>query len=47
MAPVISTPHCSLNSSKGTMCAIDFVSWKEEDILRELQYDGISVSHVH
>ena len=36
-----------MNSSKGTVNAIDFVSWKEEDILRELQTDGVPVSHVY
>ena len=46
-SPVISTPHRSLNSSKGTVYAVDFVSWKEEEILRELQTDGVPVSREH
>ena len=30
-APVISNPLRSLNSSKGIVHAVDFVSWKEEE----------------
>ena len=46
-APVVSEPHRSLNSSKGTLYSVEDVSWKEEDILRELQADGVPVSHVY
>ena len=46
-APVVSTPHRSLNSSKDIVYVVDFVSLKEEDILWELQTDGVPVSHVY
>ena len=35
-APVVSEPHRSLNSSKGTLYSVEYVSWKEKDILRKL-----------
>ena len=44
---VVSELHRSLNSSKGTLYSVEYVSWKEEDILRELQADGVLVSHVY
>ena len=44
--PVVSAPHRSLNSIKGTVYAFDFVSWKEENILEELETDGVPVSRV-
>ena len=37
----------SLSSSKGTLYSVEYTSWKEEDILRELQADGVPVSHVY
>ena len=46
-APVVSEPHRSLNSSKGTLYSVEYTSWKEEDILWELQADGVPVSHVY
>ena len=46
-APVVSEPHRSLNSSKSTLHSDEYVLWKEEDILRELQADGVPVSHVY
>ena len=46
-APVVLEPHRSLNSSKGTLYSVEYVSWKEEDILLELQADRVPVSHVY
>ena len=37
----------SLKSSKGTVYAIEFVSWQEEEILQNFQTDRVPISYVH
>ena len=46
-ALVVSEPHRSLNSSKGTLYSVEYASWNVEGILWELQAHGVSVSNVY